>query len=183
MNDIKLKDVCKINMGQSPSSESYNEDGQGLPFFQGNADFGKKHPRVRLWSNSPIKIAEKNDILISVRAPIGALNLADTKCCIGRGLAAIEVHRYDRDYVYYYLQAKKESLISQGTGSTFKAISKKALEELVMPDVALSEQRRCSKILNKTNSVIDSYKTQLQKLDELVKSQFIHLTHLTRNAA
>lgn len=84
-----LKDVCSIIMGQSPESSSYNEDGEGVPFFQGNADFGEVYPCVRVWSNEPKKMASTNDILISVRAPIGALNYAKEDCCIGRGLAAI----------------------------------------------------------------------------------------------
>ena len=89
MNYLALKDVCCINMGQSPDSKSYNDSKEGIPFFQGNADFGERYPITRVWCNAPTKIAEKDDILISVRAPIGALNYAKETCCIGRGLAAI----------------------------------------------------------------------------------------------
>ena len=78
----KLGEVVTITMGQSPSSDTYNES-EGLPFFQGNADFGKEHPNVRLFCNAPIRIADIDDVLISVRAPIGAINIADRKCCIG----------------------------------------------------------------------------------------------------
>ena len=84
MGYIALKNVCKINMGQTPESSSYNTDGKGIPFFQGNADFGEIFPAERVWCKAPKKIAEANDILISVRAPIGALNYAQTECCIGR---------------------------------------------------------------------------------------------------
>lgn len=77
-----LKDIAKITMGQSPDSSSYNEDGDGIPFFQGNADFGEVYPSERIWCNDPKKIAEPGDILISVRAPIGALNYAKDRCCI-----------------------------------------------------------------------------------------------------
>lgn len=82
MSKVKLTDVCQLNMGQSPDSASYNETGDGMPFFQGNADFGEIHPTVRIWCNAPTKTAQEGDILISVRAPIGAMNIADRKCCI-----------------------------------------------------------------------------------------------------
>ena len=74
---VKLGEVCEINMGQSPDSSTYNEENIGLPFFQGNADFGEYFPKVRIWCSQPVKIALPNDILISVRAPIGALNIAN----------------------------------------------------------------------------------------------------------
>lgn len=82
---VKLKDVCNINMGQSPDSDSYNDNEDGIPFFQGNADFGEKYPTTRKWCNAPTKIAHAEDILISVRAPIGALNYAKFWQMIGRG--------------------------------------------------------------------------------------------------
>ena len=102
MKFISLKDLCNINMGQSPPSETYNKNGEGLPFFQGNADFGKKFPNPKIYCGNPIKIAEKNDILISVRAPIGAINFANEKSCIGRGLAAITVNlnKASQNYIY-----------------------------------------------------------------------------------
>ena len=78
-----LKELAKITMGQSPESSSYNYNHDGLPFFQGNAAFGEIYPKVRVWCNSPKKVAKPKDILISVRAPIGALNFAKTECCIG----------------------------------------------------------------------------------------------------
>lgn len=89
MQYVMLKDICNINMGQSPSSESYNEHKEGMPFFQGNADFGERYPITRKWSSEPTKVAEAGDILISVRAPIGAVNYATERCYIGRGLVAL----------------------------------------------------------------------------------------------
>ena len=108
MNYIALKDVCGIIMGQSPDSSSYNEEGSGLPFFQGNADFGERYPVTRVWCDAPVKIAKANDILISVRAPIGALNYAREECCIGRGLAAItpDLSRVSSEYIFWLLRGK-----------------------------------------------------------------------------
>ena len=115
-----LKDIAHITMGQSPESESYNDERVGIPFFQGNADFGEIYPNNRIWCSSPKKIAEPGDILISVRAPIGALNYAKERCCIGRGLAAISIKdEAERNYVFHLLKAKNKELNSKGTGSTF----------------------------------------------------------------
>ncbi|MCK4604345.1 MAG: restriction endonuclease subunit S, partial [Deltaproteobacteria bacterium] len=79
----------KVIMGQSPPSKTYNFEEIGLPFFQGKAEFGKMFPMPKKYCSEPTRIAEKNDVLISVRAPVGPTNLANTRCCIGRGLAAI----------------------------------------------------------------------------------------------
>ena len=112
-------------MGQSPASDSYNEDGDGLPFFQGNADFGELYPEVRIWCNAPTKIVEPETLLISVRAPIGALNFSRERSCIGRGLAGITpMPGIELKYVYYCLKGKNAELNAKGTGSTFKAIDK-----------------------------------------------------------
>ena len=129
----RLEGICAINMGQSPDSSTYNEDGNGLPFFQGNADFGEIYPAVRMWCSEPTKIAREKDILISVRAPIGALNIAKCECCIGRGLAALTVNEdiCAQKYLWHALSGKVDELNSKGTGSTFKAINKKTLSVFV----------------------------------------------------
>lgn len=174
---MRLAEICEINMGQSPESSSYNESGEGMPFFQGNADFGELHPKVRIWCNAPTKIAECGDILISVRAPIGALNIADKQCCIGRGLAALTVNETlcDPKYLWYGLECKVDELNSKGTGSTFKAINKKTLAETEIPLPSLEEQRKIAAVLDKVSDLIAKRRTQLDKLDELVKSRFIEM--------
>lgn len=177
MEYIALKDVCKINMGQSPSSSSYNENEDGIPFFQGNADFGERYPVARVWCNNPTKVANPGDILLSVRAPIGALNYAKENCCIGRGLAALTPNR-DKvliEYVYWVLKSKNTELNSKGTGSTFKAISRKVLEETMIPDIDLERQQRCVEILEKLYRVIQMQKKKYRCLDELVRSRFVEL--------
>ena len=163
-------------MGQSPDSSTYNEVGEGLPFYQGNADFGERYPQCRIWCSEPTKIAEKEDVLISVRAPIGALNEAREKCCIGRGLAAIRPKGgLNKDFLYYFLLSKKSYLISKGTGSTFKAISKNVLRELTIPVPTLQEQEKQSGILNTLWRVICKRRTQQAKLDELIKCRFVEM--------
>lgn len=173
----RLEDICSINMGQSPESSSYNESGEGMPFFQGNADFGELHPKVRIWCNAPTKIAERGDILISVRAPIGALNIADKQCCIGRGLAALTANETlcDLKYLWYGLECKVDELNSKGTGSTFKAINKKTLAETEIPLPSLEEQRCIAALLDKVSDLIAKRRAQLDKLDLLVKARFVEI--------
>lgn len=173
----RLDSICTLNMGQSPDSASYNEDGNGLPFFQGNADFGEIYPTIRVWCNAPTKIANDGDILISVRAPIGALNIANTRCCIGRGLAALTVNDdvCFRRYLWYAIGSKVEELNSKGTGSTFKAISKSTLAETDIPLPSLEEQKHIAAVLDKVSGLIAMRKKQLQKLDDLVKSRFVEM--------
>lgn len=173
----KLGDICTVNMGQSPDSATYNEIGRGLPFFQGNADFGRLHPAVRVWCSEPTKIAHTGDILISVRAPIGAMNVADQDCCIGRGLAAIQVNENicDPQYLWYAIQSKVSDLNAKGTGSTFKAISKSTLTDTEILLVPLDAQKNIARILSNVENSILFRKEQLSKLDELVKARFVEM--------
>jgi len=128
---VKLGEECNIIMGQSPPSISYNSDGIGMPFFQGKAEFTELHPIVEKWCDAPNKIAEPNDILLSVRAPVGTTNIANQKCCIGRGLAGIRYENYK--YVFYFLRSIQQELDSKGTGTTFRAISGETIRETLFP--------------------------------------------------
>lgn len=174
---VRLDEICKVNMGQSPDSSTYNKEQNGLPFFQGNADFGEFYPKVRMWCSEPTKIANIGDILISVRAPIGALNFANSKCCIGRGLASIQVNsdKCLQKYLWYCLISKVKELNLKGTGSTFKAISKCVLCETEIPLPTLEEQKQIANTLDKVTALIDKHKKQLEKLDELVKARFVEM--------
>ena len=166
-----------INMGQSPDSSSYNEKKEGIPFYQGNADFGEKYPITRVWCNTPIKIAQSGDILISVRAPIGALNYAKEECCIGRGLAAItpDKEKMSLEFVYWFLKGKNLELNRKGTGSTFKAISRKVLEEIMIPDINLKKQCEYANVLEKIHAAIQMRKQELKHLDFLLKARFVEM--------
>lgn len=177
MNYVMLKNVCAINMGQSPDSKSYNDTGDGVPFFQGNADFGERYPVTRKWCSEPTKMATQNDILISVRAPIGALNYAKENCCIGRGLAALtpDKSKVSPEFIFWLLKGKNTELNSKGTGTTFKAISRKVLEEIMIPVISLEKQIEFSEILERIYGVVQARKEELQKLDELIKARFIEM--------
>ena len=172
-----LAEYCTLIMGQSPDSKTYNTQGNGLPFYQGNADFGETHPITRVWCSAPVKVAEDGDILISVRAPIGAMNMAVERCCIGRGLAALTPirNKCSKQFLFYALQSKVDSLIAQGTGSTFKAISKKVLEATCIPAYSTIEQEQIAETIGRVDNAIAARRNQLLLLDQLVKSRFIEL--------
>lgn len=148
-NILKLgdKETATIIMGQSPPSATYNTKNIGLPFLQGNADFGEIFPKPHSFTSKPIKIVKKNDILISVRAPVGEINLSTCECCIGRGLAAIRPNPQTLvfKYVYYYMKYKAKSFV--GRGSTFKAIKQKDLKNFQILVPPLPEQKRIAEIL------------------------------------
>ena len=178
MKKTCFTDICTLIMGQSPDSSSYNTNYEGLPFYQGNSDFGELHPVPRVWCSEPKKIAQENDILISVRAPIGDLNIANEKCCIGRGLAAIRIinsDNVDLTYLYHFFESKRTYLQEKGTGSTFKAINKDSLINFVIPLPSIKEQESISQELFALHLLIKGKKTQLFALDELVKSRFIEM--------
>lgn len=141
---VALSDIATIIAGQSPPSETYRTSHEGLPFFQGKADFGSRYPIPRIWCIAPQKIAEPGDILISVRAPVGPTNVADVRCCIGRGLSAIRPYPNiaDRDFILYALKISEAALAEQGSGSTFSAIGQNHLRALEIPLPPLPEQRR-----------------------------------------
>ncbi|MCC5931053.1 MAG: restriction endonuclease subunit S [Cyclobacteriaceae bacterium] len=170
----KLMDVCKdIVMGQSPESSSYNAFGVGLPFYQGKTEFCKHHPIPVKWCSAPKKIANSGDILMSVRAPVGATNIANEKCCIGRGLAAIRVNPeiMDRDFLLLQLKHLEKALIKKGQGSTFEAIGSDILYDLEILTPDLPTQQIISKEL--------SYQlAEIEKAREATKIQIQEVTNL-----
>ena len=126
-----LSDIADITMGQSPSGSSYNEDGNGTIFFQGRAEFGFRFPTVRLYTTEPKRIACANDTLMSVRAPVGDLNVAHTDCCIGRGLAAIHSKNNHQSFVLYTMRSLKKQLdVFNGEGTVFGSINRNSLNEM-----------------------------------------------------
>lgn len=169
---VKLNDIAYVNMGQSPPSNTYNYNNIGLPFFQGKAEFGKLSPTVVKYCSQPIKVAKKNDILISVRAPIGATNIAPEKCCIGRGLASINTFgKIPHLYVLWYLRLIENKIIELGTGSVFKAISKNALENLSIP---ISSVKETEKIVSKIEELLSKLEEAEKGLEKAKKSLKIY---------
>lgn len=134
-------DVAEVILGQSPPSSAYNVAGHGLPFYQGKADFGLIHPIPRVWCDAGQKFAKVGDVLMSVRAPVGDVNIALDGCVIGRGIAAIRAGaRTDPWFLYFALLHSKPTLESRATGSTFASVNKTTLVDLDIPFPEMSEQ-------------------------------------------
>ena len=160
-------------MGQSPDSSSYNENGEGLPFFQGCADFGEKYPVTKKYCRLPLKTAEADEILFSVRAPIGTMNYAKEKCCIGRGLCSINpLSAVLQNYLFYVLDFSKHKIIEQGRGSTFKSVGKDIIANHIIPVPPMDVQEQIVAELDKINEIISDCKEAIRNLDALAQSLF-----------
>ena len=162
-----LKDICTITAGQSPESKYYNYDKNGLPFFQGKADFGNLYPTIRVYCSNPKKIAEQNDILLSVRAPVGATNLAPCKVCIGRGLTAIQPsEKVNYKYLLYFFKFYESQLQEKGTGTTFKAINQDVIKNILVPLPSVIEQEKIVAQIEELFSQLDSGVETLKKIKQ-----------------
>ncbi len=168
---VRLGDVAEIIMGQSPPSSSYNKNGRGILFLQGNKEFGELYPKPIMYTTDPKKLCRKNDIFISVRAPVGDVNIADGEYCIGRGLAAIRFNGEPK-YLFYLLVSMKERIEELGRrGTTFKAITKNHLKNLKIPLPFRNNQPDIEKqkeIANYLDSVYEKIKTLKEKIQRQI---------------
>ena len=154
-----LKDIADITMGQSPSGSSYNEDGNGEVFYQGRAEFGYRFPTRRLYTTEPKRMAEAGDVLLSVRAPVGDLNVAYERCCIGRGLGAIHSRNGYQSFVLYTMFALRPQLdVYNGEGTVFGSINRNALND--MPIDIPSED------------AIAAFETVVRPMDDMICSNY-----------
>ena len=166
--------VAHVEMGQSPPSEYVSErEGLGLPFLQGNAEFTDVHPKPGLWCRKPAKSALSGDALISVRAPVGAINRADQDYCIGRGLAAIRFSSVDPDFGYQALALYAAELRMVAQGTTFEAVGGNELRELRFPLAPALEQRRIAEILHTLDEAIRKTEEVIAKLQQM-KQGLLH---------
>lgn len=154
-----LSDIANITMGQSPRGESYNTEGDGVIFYQGCSDFGERFPSVRMYTTEPVRYAVTNSVLMSVRAPVGAMNVALEECCIGRGLASIkEKDGYD-SFLLYLIKSLQNVFDSyNGDGTVFGSINKKSIGniEIVIPSI----------------EVVENFHKMVSPLDEKIKSNY-----------
>lgn len=162
-----IDDIAEVIMGQSPPSKTYNNNGIGLPFFQGKAEFTELHPVAEKWCSRPNKIAFQNDILLSVRAPVGATNIADRECCIGRGLTAVR-YQHDYKFIHYFFRFVGKELDKKGTGTTFRAISGEIVRKTKLLVPPLPEQHRIvakiEELFSSLDKGIENLKTAQQQL-------------------
>jgi type I restriction enzyme S subunit len=160
-------------MGQSPPSEECNIVGVGSPFLQGNAEFGERHPIAKLFHPNPRKRCRVGDILISVRAPVGALNVADQEYGIGRGLCAItpRMDLLERDFAWYFLDSGRSQLDAISTGSTYDAVSTDQVAGVLCPVPSLSEQRAIASFLDRETVRVDALVAKKERLIELLEDK------------
>ncbi len=152
-----LSEIATITMGQSPSGSSFNEEGRGILFYQGRTEFGFRFPTIRLYTTEPSRFSEPGSILISVRAPVGDINISKTRCCIGRGLAAIKPNTESYSFAFYTIMNNKEELdLYNGEGTVFGSINRKGLEGLP--------------ILVPSHDAIESFNEIVAPIDKMVET-------------
>ena len=169
---MELKEFATINMGQSPKGETYNTDGNGMPFLQGRKTFGRIYPTIDTWTTDPIKIANKDEILMSVRAPVGDMNFANKEICIGRGLCSISAKNGRNKYLYYMLLNSMNDLKRKSTGTVFDSINRKDLENLEINFHSEEEQEKIEKILGSLDDKIELNNEINNNLHDLAEQQF-----------
>jgi type I restriction enzyme, S subunit len=168
---VELGKVCDVLMGQSPDGFSINQYLIGIPFLQGNAEFKDKFPIEKNWTSNPTKIAEKNSILLSVRAPVGELNIANKDYCIGRGLASIQSKKHSISFLFFVIKHNINKLKQLSQGSTFEAINRNNIEEIqVLIPKSKVEQQKIAQILSSQDEKIEDIKNKLNKLKSLKAS-------------
>lgn len=164
----KLEDISNITMGQSPDSDFVNNEKIGTPFLQGNAEFTNKYPIEKYWCTKPQKIANSTDILLSVRAPVGAINIANKEFCIGRGLSAISFN-CNKLFGKYNLEFNLFQLIKKSQGSTFSSINKKDISEIILFIPCLEEQTKIADFLSAFDRKLENQKAQLEHWKQIKK--------------
>ncbi|MDM0767143.1 restriction endonuclease subunit S [Clostridium perfringens] len=164
----KLGEICIIVMGQSPSSASYNDDNIGVPLVQGNADIYNKITKPRLYTSEITKICNENDIIMSVRAPVGSIAIADRNCCIGRGVCAIK-SKENQSFLYQFLLDKEDKWGKISQGSTFESINSNDIKRLKIMIPNIKEQEKIAEFLLNIDSLVQKETKELEELRILKK--------------
>ena len=165
-----LGDIAEIIMGQSPLGKTVLDwdgeviEGEGLPFVQGNAEFCDRYPMPTKWCAEPLKVAKSGDILLSVRAPVGDMNMADQLLCIGRGLVALRFLTMTSAFGWYAIQVARYRIERLTQGSTFKAIGKSEILKLPVAKPTLTEQQAIVDVLDSIDNYIVELRYELQSL-------------------
>ena len=169
MNKIKLSKLANINMGQSPKSENYCNN-EGVPFLQGNRTFGEKYPEIDTYTKQITKLAKKGEILISVRAPVGDLNIAPVDLCIGRGLSAINSFDSNNEFLYYCLKYNVRNILKQSSGTTYDSINRDILENFELITPKKEDYIKVGEILSKIDNKIELNNKINSELEAMAKT-------------
>ena len=170
--ECRLGDIADINMGQSPKSENYNDFGEGLPFLQGNRTFGSRYPLIDTYCTNPKKIANEGEILFSVRAPVGDINIANRKICIGRGLASFNAKNQQNLFLFYILHFIKGDIINSESGTVYGSVNKNDLESVSILLPPLPEQKAIASVLSSLDDKIDLLHRQNKTLEAIAETLF-----------
>ena len=165
---VKLEDIAKINMGQSPKSDTYNEDGIGLPLVQGNADCKNRKTIPRVYTSEPTKICSVGDIIMTVRAPVGAIVKSYHDACIGRGVCAIQANE-DNEFLYQLLIDYEDKWEKLSQGSTFTAVNANDVKNIKLPFPPLQEQKQIADILSTADQKLEVLRAKKVKYETLKK--------------
>ena len=172
MNKVKFSDIANFTAGQSPKSEFYTSNPiNSTPFLQGNRTFGHMYPEIDTYTTKITKLAKKGEVLMSVRAPVGDLNIAPVDVCIGRGLSGICSKTGDNMFLYYALKYNTPNLVKRSNGTTFEAINKDIVNqmEMIMPSDLLT-QKKVSSLLSNIDSKIENNNKIISELESLAKT-------------
>ncbi len=173
--NVKLSDIADITMGQSPKSEFYNNEGIGIEFLQGNRTFGRIYPDYDTWCTKPSRIAEEGSVLMSVRAPVGDLNIANKRVCIGRGLCSLNMKKNNNMFLYYLLEYNKRNMINNQTGTIFGSINKSFIESMqVRIPKSILEQEKIMETLSTIDYKIELNNKINNNLEELAQTLYKH---------
>lgn len=177
MQQRKLKEVCKIIMGQSPKGSSYNNKNIGLPLLNGAADYKNQLFNPKQYTSQPTRTAKKGDIIFGVRATIGNFAIADGEYCIGRGVSAIRVNEkiISKKYLINILKKRIQLLKDKAAGSTIKGIKKEDLTEMIISIPPLETQKHIAEILDNATALRDKTKQLLKEYDHLAQSIFLDM--------
>ena len=172
--EVKLEEIIEIEMGQSPKSEFYNQTGEGLPFLQGNRTFGDKYPYFDTYCTENKKIANTNDVIMSVRAPVGDLNIAQTKISLGRGVCAMRLKgEQNSNYLFYLMKHNIKEMINRESGTVFGSVNKKDILGL---EVKITnnkfEQKAIAHILSTLDDKIEVNNQMNKTLENMAQAIF-----------
>lgn len=168
----KLGEVADVIMGQSPPSSTYNEEKIGLPFYQGVVDFNDRFVSERVYCSEPKKVLEANDILLSVRAPVGRVNISKSMCSIGRGNAGLRMKNGEQTFLYNLLKHYNKQLHSSSSGTVFSSINKSTIENLPISLPPLAEQKAIARILGSLDDKIELNRQMNRTLEEMAQAIF-----------
>lgn len=168
----KLKEECYITMGQSPKGDTYNFENIGTPFLQGRRTFGRMYPTIDTWTTNPIKIAKKDSVLMSVRAPVGDMNIANRTLCIGRGLCSLEMKNGNNIYLYYLLQNNIDRLKRKSSGTVFDSVNSRDIENLELDFDNEDKQKKIAKILTDIDKKIELNNHISDNLEQMSKELY-----------